>query len=103
MKTKNALAFWCNLKGNYDVIVFDNKKNLTKYAKAYKEIYDKAINDDLTFDEFDCLADNLAQTMWDNIIKVIDEILGRDLDSITAYIDDIEYKINIVEKLDYGF
>lgn len=102
MDTKHAIAFWYNLKGNYDVIVFDNKWNLNKYAKAYKEIFDKMTSEELTYAEFDAFADALGQAFWDNIIKVIDEVYTKDMDSITTWIDNKRYKIKVDAKLDYG-
>ena len=93
---------WHNLKGNYDVIVFDNKRNLNKFVKAYKEIYKLMEDEEITCAEFDCFADNLAMQIWDNIIKTEEDVYSKDLDDLEMYIDDKKTKINIVEKLDYG-
>lgn len=103
MKTKHALAFWCNLKGNYDIVVFDNKKSLNKYAKVYNVIYDEMERGALSFEEFSALSDNLDYTNRDNIAKVICEVYSKDLDDLTTCIDYIQYKIQVDAKLDYGF
>lgn len=110
MKKKNAIAFWYNLKGNYDITIFDNKRNLNKFAKQYKEIYTKFENEELTFDEFTIYAENLAEDFSEKIIKIIDEVYSRDIEEdeifdkyIIGYINGEKTKIILCEILDYGF
>lgn len=110
MKKKNAIAFWYNLKGNYDIVIFDNKRNLNKFAKQYKEIYNKYENEELTFDEFTFLTENLAEDFSEKIIKIIGEVYWRDIEEdeifdkyIIGYINGEKTKIILCEMLDYGF
>ena len=109
MKTKNALAFWYNLKGNYDVVVFDNLKNLKKFKAEYEELYNAFINGELDSTEFEFNTENLYGWYENHIIKVIDEIYNKDFEEdkyctkyIIDYINDEKTKIEIFDKLDYG-
>ena len=109
MKTKNALAFWYNLKGNYDVVIFDNLKNLKKFKAEYEELYNAFINGELDFDNFQFNAENLYEWYSEHIIKVINELYSKDFEEdkyytkyIIEYINDEKTKIEIFDKLDYG-
>lgn len=105
MKTKNAVAMWCNLKGNYDIIIFNNKRNLNKFAKEYKTVYNELEQEKITFEEFELFANGLAEHFEEHIIKIENELYWRDIkeDVFTTYINSEQTKINIIEKLDYGF
>ena len=105
MKTKHALAFWYNLKGNYDLIIFDNKRHLTKYATTYKVIYNLMENGKMEFEGFSKLADLLNDKFEENVLKYETDIYHKDIkdNDFYCYIDDEKTKINIVEKLEYGY
>jgi hypothetical protein len=105
MKTKYALAFWYNLKGNYDIIVFDNKRNLTKYVIAYKDIYNLMENGEIDFEEFNTLAYILNNKFGESVLKCETDIYYKDIkdNDFYCYIDNEKTKINIVTKLEYGF
>lgn len=111
MNKKNALAFWYNLKGNYDVVVFDNKRNLNKFAKEYKQLYNECFVDNkISVHEFDYCTTILAQQFDENIINYANEIFSRDIKEDETYnkyiienIENKETKIIICEFLEYGF
>lgn len=106
MKQKKALAFWNNLKGYYDIVVFDNLRNLKKFKKEYAELYEAFENEQITFDEFSFYAENLFYFFEENILKVIDEVYSKDIKEnkyFFEYIDNEEIKIIIDEKLEYGY
>lgn len=106
---KNALAFWYNLKGDYDIIVFDDKRNLNKFAKEYKELFAEMEQGKITFDDFDFFAEALQQHFEEHIIDIVNEIYSRDFECdkfgdkyITIYKNNQRQKIKICEFLDWG-
>lgn len=106
MKQKKALAFWYNLKGCYDIVVFDNLRNLKKFKKEYEELYAAFENEQITFDAFSFNAENLFYFFEGNILKVIDEVYSKDIEEYKYffdYIDNEEIKIIIDDKLEYGY
>ena len=111
MKTtkKNALAFWYNLKGNYDIIVFDNKRNLNKFAKEYKEIFAEFEQGKLTIDEFDFFTQTLQLYFEEYIVDIVNEIYSKDFECdkfgdkyITICNNNKKQKITICEFLEWG-
>ena len=106
MKQKKALAFWNNLKGYYDVVVFDNLRNLKKFKKEYAELYEAFENEQITFDAFCFNAENLFCFFEGNILKVIDEVYSKDIKEhkyFFDYIDNEEIKIIVDDRLEYGY
>lgn len=108
MKQKKALAFWYNLKGCYDIVVFDNLRNLKKFKKEYAELYEAFENEQITFDEFGFNAENLFCFFEGNILKVIYEVYSKDIEIeedkyFFDYIDNEEIKIIVDDKLEYGY
>lgn len=103
METKNGIAFWYNLKGRYDVVVFDNKKNLNKFYKEFAETYNKMQQEEISCEEFEFLAEMLSQRFEGNIVAVINEISMKDIDKgITFYDDGIETRVQVCQYLEYG-
>ena len=100
MTKKYGVAFWYNLKGWYDVLVFKDKRRLNKFVKDYKELYDKMMNEEITWDDFEGMSEFMFNSWYcEDIIKVIDELrLSKD----DAFIIDDELKIYITDYLDYG-
>lgn len=105
METKHALAFWYNLKGNYDIVIFDNKRHLTKYATTYKGIYNLMENGKINFEEFSALVDALNDKFWESVLKYEEDIYHKDIkdNDFYCYIDNEKTKVNIVAKLEYGY
>lgn len=110
MKTKNSIAFWYNLKGYNDIIIFDNKRNLNKFVKEYKEIYNDFENEKTTFEEFTFFCETLQQFFEEKIIKTENEIFYKDIKEdkntnkyIETYINGEKTKAIICNFLEYGF
>ena len=99
MKYKNAVAFWYNLKGNYDIVIFDNKRNLNKFVKQYKQMYkDCYIDNEISIHDFDYFTSILMQEFDDNIVDYVNEVFSREIDN-----NKYAKNILICEYLDYGF
>lgn len=110
MKQKNAVKFWYNLKGCYDVLIFDNKRNLEKFTKEYKTIFENLEDEKIDFEEFEYLQNDLSNKYEKNIIKYDDEFYYKDFlkdkyynEFYFDYIDGVKTKINILESLNYWY
>lgn len=109
MEEKYALSLWYNLKGHYDVVIFENLETLKKFRKEYTSIFTDYLDEKITYDEFDYLTESLYYSYFDNVIKVIDEIYWRDIKEdengyyILDNIDGEDVKVIILDRLDYGY
>lgn len=105
MKTKKAVAFWCNLKGNYDIVIFNNKNKLNKFVKEYNILYEDFENEKYDFEEFCFFTETLAEHFEEYILHVENEIFSKEIKDniIILQINNEKIKVEICNFLDYGY
>jgi hypothetical protein len=112
MKTikKYAVALWCNLKGHYDIIAFDNKRVLNNFVKEYKGLFEDMEQEKMIFEEFSICIDAMMQEFENNFYHSELEIFRRDIEEdnngqkfITIYNNSVRQKFIISDFLDYGY
>jgi hypothetical protein len=112
MKTikKYAIALWCNLKGYYDIIAFDNKRVLNNFVKEYKGLFEDMEQEKITFEEFSICINAMMQEFENNFYHSELEIFRRDIEEdnngqkfITIYNNSARQKFIISDFLDYGY
>lgn len=105
MQTKhNALLFWYNLKGNYDLVIFDNGHTKNKFKKEYTTLYEQFINEEISFDEFTHIVDMSIMPFYEDKIKaVINDLYWRDIRECYYIYNNTRIILDDTDKLDYGF
>ena len=102
MKTKySGILIWYNLKGRYDLLVFNSGYEKNKFKKEYKNLYKLMEDEIIDFEEF-LIETEILSRRYD--IELFEEICGIKTDKNGFdYIIYNDVKIIIDnEKLDYG-